>query len=163
MEIKPNPETTPTHGNQTIADGGDDRQWKSWEAQPWKFKEKRSGFLVFYWSGFVVSFFFVDWLPSLWSLPVNLWNLSLRDSIFALIFIEIESLILDLLQWNRVQHTRDVSFLNRLKTMLTNETIWNGCYFEKKKILTYLFVIFCSYYYISSVSLETTKILFPVL
>ena len=31
---------------------------------------------------------------------------------------------LDLLQWNWVYETRDVSFLNSLETLLTNEIVW---------------------------------------
>ena len=40
--------------------------------------------------------------------------------------------LLDLLQWTGVYKTRDISFLNSLKTILTNKLFENGCYFEKK-------------------------------
>ena len=73
---------------------------------------------------FVISTFFL----------VNLWNLSLRNSISTLIFIEIESLILELLQWNRVQDTQDVSFLSSLEMILTNEIVWKFVLFWRKKI-----------------------------
>ena len=72
---------------------------------------------------FVISTFFL----------VNLWNLSLRNWISTLIFIEIESLILELLQWNRVQDTQDVSFLSSLEMMLTNEIVWKFVLFWRKK------------------------------
>ena len=52
----------------TTVYGGEDGWRKSQGARPRKFREHRSGFVVFYWSGFVVSFFFVDLPPSLWSL-----------------------------------------------------------------------------------------------
>jgi len=106
------------------------------EALPWNFKEQRRGFVVFYWSRFVISmliclllrssfaFFFVisaffflhcwslqlkslDFFLHFWSLQLEthgfgfhgflLWNSSLKDPISTLIFIEIESLILELL------------------------------------------------------------------
>ena len=51
----------------TTADGAEDGRRKSQGAQPRKFREQRSGFIVFDGSGFVVSFF-VDLRPSLWSL-----------------------------------------------------------------------------------------------
>ena len=39
--------------------------------------------------------------------------------------IEIKSLKLDLLHQNRVHWAQDVSFLNSLETVLTNEIVWN--------------------------------------
>ena len=41
---------------------------------------------------------------------------------------ENESLILKLLQWNRVWCTQDASFLNSLEMMLTNKYVWKWCY-----------------------------------
>ena len=101
------------------------------EALPWKFKKQRRGFIVFDWSRFVVSvlicllllcwfaFFFVisttqvfgilssllistTWDSCFWISCFLLWNSSLRDLISTLIFIGIESLILELLQWTHV-------------------------------------------------------------
>ena len=64
----------------------------------------------------VISFFLI----------CSLWFSGLK-SLYGtrVLVIEIESLELDLLHQNRVQWARDLSFLNSLETVLTNEIVWN--------------------------------------
>ena len=65
-----------------------------------------------------------------------LWNLSVENSNSRQIFIEIESMILNLLQRSQPSHSRDVSLLNNLETILTNKIVIIFVLFSKKKILT---------------------------
>ena len=70
--------------------------------------------------GFLLGFFF-------WSLYRNwVYNALLPR-------IELESVMLDLAQQNRVPHTQDVSLLNSFKNVLTNEIVWVLVLFWKKK------------------------------
>ena len=76
--------------------------------------------LCLVWFGFVGFFFF-------WSLYGNrVYNAQLPR-------IELESVMLDLVQQNRVPHTGNVSLLNSFENLLTNEIVWVLVLFWKKK------------------------------
>ena len=62
-----------------------------------------------------------------------LWNSSVEKSNSRQIFIEIESVILNLLQRSQPSHSRDVSLLNNLEMMLTNKIVLILVLFSKKK------------------------------
>ena len=62
-----------------------------------------------------------------------LWNSSVEKSNSRQIFIEIESVILNLLQWSQPSHSRDVSLLNNLEMMLTNKIVLILVLFSTKK------------------------------
>ena len=51
--------------------------------------------------------------------------------------VEIEFSVLDLALQNQVQQTWDTSFLNSLKTILTNEYVWKIMLFWRKKNPSY--------------------------
>ena len=52
---------------------------------------------------------------------------------FPWILIQIESVLLELLQWTQLLHARAISFLNSLEIMLTNKIVWKWVLFKKKK------------------------------
>ena len=63
----------------------------------------------------------------------DFWVIFCETRVSQTNFIEIKSVILELLQWTRVSNTRDISFLNSLETMLTNKIVWKLVLFWKKK------------------------------
>ena len=81
--------------------------------------------LCLVWFGFVGFFFF-------WSLYGNrVYNAQLPR-------IELESVMLDLVQQNRVPHTGNVSLLNSFENLLTNEIVWVLVLFWKKKKIQWI-------------------------
>ena len=88
-------------------------------------------FLCFFvFVGFMVFCLFACVHLCVWSF--DLWVFYRLE--FPMNFTEIKYVILTLLQWTWISMTLDVSFLNNLKTMLTNKIVWKLVLFWEKKI-----------------------------